>query len=425
MTEDFLQYVWKFALFDRSNLTTDTGEPVEIIRMGEHNTDAGPDFVNARIKIGNTTWAGNVEIHLRSSDWNAHHHQHDRAYDNVILHVVYRYDQPVLRNNGEVLPTIILGFDDKIYSNYELLVQNKRHLPCQDRIGTVDQLIIELWLNSLIVDRLQDKTSYIQNLLAQYRNNWEEVFYIMLARAFGFGLNAVPFELTARSMPLHVLARHRNNSLQVEALLMGQAGFLNEGQIYAGYYTELRNEYLHLRHKYGLRPVEQHLWKFLRLRPVNFPTVRMAQYSALSSGREGFFSLITGCRSLEEACSLLDVRASSFWNTHYTFETPSADFVKRIGTESIHILIMNAVVPLLFIYGKINDREEMKDRALDWLNGLPAEKNRVVNRWTNSGMHATSALQSQAILQLFQKYCNKKRCLACAVGTQIIQTEPF
>jgi len=214
-----LQFIWKFGLFEREGMFTDSGEEIQVISLGEYNTDAGPDFQNTRIKIGNTTWAGNVEIHLRSSDWFNHKHQQDRAYDNVILHVVLRYDQPVQRHNGEIIPTVKLRFDPGLYEIYCHLLAQKGGLPCMDKIRKVDPLIIDLWLNSLVVERLQQKVLHISELLGQYKNSWEEVFNIILARTFGFGLNAVPFELVARSIPLSVLARHRDNLKHIELRL--------------------------------------------------------------------------------------------------------------------------------------------------------------------------------------------------------------
>jgi hypothetical protein len=280
MTEDFLHFIWKYGLFERNGMVADNGEEIQVIGLGIHNTDAGPDFLNARIKIGYTTWAGNVEIHQRSSDWLNHRHHADKAYDNVILHVVYKHNQPVQRRTGEVIPTVELRFNTDLYENYCFLLAQKDSLPCRDKIRKVDPLIIDLWLNALVVERLQQKTQYITGLLDQYKNNWEEVFFINLARTFGFGLNAIPFEMMAKSISLSCLARHRNSRKQLEAILLGQAGFLEEAILFSDYYAELQREYLHLKNKYNLKPVEKHLWKFLRLRPVNFPTLRIAQFAA-------------------------------------------------------------------------------------------------------------------------------------------------
>lgn len=420
MTEDFLQFIWKFGLFERNEMITDTGEEIQVIGLGEHNTNAGPDFLNARIKIGNTTWAGNVEVHLHSSDWFNHHHHVDKAYGNVILHVVYKYHQPVLRSSGEILPTVELRFNPDLYHNYCILLDQKDELLCKERIRKVDPLIVEMWLNTLVVERLQQKTMYIGKLLDQYKNNWEEVFYICLARTFGFGLNAVPFELMAKSVSLLQLARHRDNLKQIEAMLLGQAGFLEEAVLFPGYYTDLRNEYLHLKKKYGLRPVEKHLWKFLRLRPGNFPTIRLAQFAALLNKCEGLFSQVLVCHEINELRSFFDIAASGFWDTHYSFETESRPSGKRFGTDAFNNVVMNTVIPFLFLYGKMTDREELKDRAFNWLNQLPPEKNRIINRWASSWTEPSNAFYSQGILQLSKVYCSRRRCLVCTIGSRII-----
>jgi hypothetical protein len=270
MTEEFIQFIWKYGLFDRTGLFSDSGDEIQVISLGEHNGDSGPDFLNARLKIGSTTWAGNVEIHLRSSDWFLHGHHEDKAYDSVILHVVYQHNQSVTRSNGETISTLVLPCNEKLYGSYRELLARKGMIPCQERIHRVEPLLLDCWLSSLVVERLRKKTDHIAGYLQQNKGNWEEAFYIGLARSFGFGLNASPFELLARSVSLAVINRHRDNPLQVEAIFMGQAGFLNEGRIFPEYYAVLRSEYVYLKNKYKLRPIENHLWKFLRLRPVNF-----------------------------------------------------------------------------------------------------------------------------------------------------------
>jgi hypothetical protein len=420
MTEDFLHFIWKYGLFERTGMISDTGEEVQVIALGEHNTNAGPDFLNARVKIGHTMWAGNVEIHLYSSDWIAHKHHDDKTYDNVVLHAVHRHNQPITRSSGEIIPTIELQFDPALFENYRMLLSSRGRLPCQPKIKQMDPFFLDLWLSSLVVERLQQKAEFIDSLLAKYKNNWEEVFYIGLARSFGFGLNAIPFEMLAKSVSLLQLSRIRNSLFQVEAMLLGQAGFLNEAELFADYYSGLRQEYLHFRKKFGLKPVESHLWKFLRLRPVNFPTIRIAQLAALLIKSEGMFSQILNCREIAELWKFFDVRASSFWDTHYTFECSSPRRTKAIGTDSFHVLVINAVVPFLYVYGQRSGKENYKERALEWLNLLPGEKNRLVTRWESSGIDAGSAFYSQGLVQLSNNYCTRKRCLACSIGMNII-----
>ena len=420
MTEEFIQFIWKYGLFDRSGLFSNAGDEIQVISLGEHNGDSGPDFLNARLKIGSTTWAGNVEIHLRSSDWFLHGHQEDKAYDSVILHVVYQHNQSVTRSNGETIPTLVLPCNEKLYGSYQKLLARKGMIPCQDRIHRVEPLLLDCWLSSLVVERLHKKTEHIAEYLRSNKGNWEEAFYISLARSFGFGLNASPFELTARSLPLAILNRHRNNPLQVEALLMGQAGLLTEGRIFPEYYSVLRNEFVYLQKKYKLKPVEYHLWKFLRLRPVNFPTLRLAQFANLIQQSEGLFSRVIDCPDLQELKRFFTLQASEFWNSHYTFEKTSKYSVKTLGEDAFNSLVINTIIPFLFIYGSMRGEEETKSRALELLNSIPAESNRITRKWDLAGIRASSAFYSQALLQLYGDYCNHRHCLSCSVGTNLI-----
>ena len=420
MTEEFVQFLWKYGLFERTGLHTDSGEEIQIISLGEQNQDSGPDFINARLKIGTTTWAGNVEIHLRSADWYVHGHQTDKAYDNVILHVVYQHNRPASRSNGDIIPTLVMPCPEKIYSNYQELVGQKGSMPCQAKIKRVDPLLLECWLSSLVVERLRQKSEYISRYLQGNSFNWEEALYFSVARSFGFGLNSGPFEQVARSLPLSILSRHRDNPLQVEALLMGQAGLLEEGFLYPGYCESLKREYLHLRRKYNLKPLEKHLWKFLRLRPVNFPTIRLAQFAMLILKSEGLLSRILTCREIQEMKGIFTVHASEFWNSHYTFDKLSAPKIKTLGEEATFSIIINTVIPFLFIYGSMNGTDEIRERALDLLNRVPPENNRFIRRWTEAGVRPSSALYSQALLQLSENYCSRRRCLACSIGTHLI-----
>ncbi len=401
MTEEFIQFIWKYGLFDRTGLFSDSGEEIQVIGLGEHNADSGPDFLNARLKIGSTTWAGNVEIHLKSSDWILHGHHHDKGYDSVILHVVYQHNQSVTRTNGEIIPTLVLPCNEKLYGSYRQLMAQKGMIPCQERIGSVDPLLLDCWLSALVVERLRKKTEHIAEFLKLNKGNWEEAFYISLARSFGFGLNSTPFELLARSVSISVLNRHRNNIRQVEALLFGQAGFLNEGMIFPEYYADLRSEYIFLQKKYRIKPIENHLWKFLRLRPGNFPTLRIAQFADLIRRSEGLFSRVLSCSNLQELKRFFTLQASEFWNSHYTFETTSKPVVKSLGEDAFNSLVINTVIPFLFIFGTMNGQDEIKDRALEFLNSIPAESNRITRKWDAAGIRVSTAFYSQAVLQLY------------------------
>ncbi len=422
MTEDFLTHIWKYGLFDRNSMVSDTGEKIEVISLGEPNHNAGPDFVNAKIRIGNTLWAGNVEIHVNASDWKKHKHNEDYNYDNVILHVVLNADEPVMRSNASRIPSVVLQFDPELFKNYTTLMNSKAWIPCQSYISEIDRFILHAWMSSILVERLQEKTGRIDQLLELYNNSWEEVFYIQLARNFGFSVNAEPFEQLARSLPLHCLARHKNNLLQTEALLFGQAGFLDK-EIDDIYYTKLKAEYRHLSNKFNLKAIDNNQWKFLRLRPVNFPTIRIAQFASLIHVSSGLFRKIIETENLISLQNIFSVKTSDYWDTHYQFGNTSDRKIKSLGKEAINIILINTVIPLIFLYGSKTGNEKLKARAVEFLSQLPAEKNAVIKRWGLTGIYAESAFDSQALLQLYSGYCMKKHCLHCMIGNKIITSQ--
>jgi len=419
MTEDFLQYIWRYGLFNKESLTTTGNEKIEILSLGELNTNAGPDFFNAKIKIDDTTWAGNVEIHLNASDWLLHQHQKDKAYNNVILHVVYNADQQILRQNKTIVPCLELKFDHRLFDNYAELQKNNSPIACNKEIKQVDTFVIEHWLNSLMVERLENKSQSISDILLQNKNNWEETFYRILSRNFGFNLNAEPFEILARSLPLNYLAKHKNNLLQIEALLFGQAGFLAE-PLDDEYYQKLQKEYIFLKQKFNLIEGEKHLWKFLRLRPSNFPTIRIAQFAKLIHQSSGLFSKILETNNIEELYQFFDVSASSYWNEHFVFGKTSKKSNKNLGKTAADIILINTIIPFLFLYGKNKDQQDLMDKALGFLDKIKAENNAIINQWKDLNMNITSAFYSQAYIQLRKNYCNTKKCLHCMIGNKII-----
>lgn len=420
MKEEFLQFVWEHHLFSTTNLQTIEGKPIEILSTGRPNFDSGPDFFNARIRIGDTTWAGNVEIHQKSSHWYQHNHQTNPAYNNVILHVVEFYDKPVIVN-GEELPTLEIKYPPALLENFEQLLKSKKWIACEEKLPSVDPFILRFWYSSLMIERLQAKTNDILQILQQNTNNWNETFYQLLARNLGMKTNAVPFELLARSLPLQTLAKHKNNLFQVEALLFGQAGLLNETLLGDDYYLSLRNEYSFLYKKYNLSGVDTHLWKFMRLRPVNFPTIRIAQLAALIHQSSALFSRILEMEDLDEIQKLFDVTASEYWNAHYRFNKKSTeDKPKHLGGTVFQNLVINTIAPLLFVYGEQHLRQAMKDRALYFLEKLPPESNQVIAKWDELGIESHSAFESQALIQLKKQYCENKKCLHCQLGAKII-----
>ncbi len=425
MPEEFLQYIWENRLFSREKLKTTTGEALEVIDTGKRNYDSGPDFFTAKIKIGDTVWAGNIEIHRKSSGWQQHHHQNDKAYDNVILHVVETADQPVFRTTGEEIPTLQIRYPEQLRANYQELLDAKTWIACENHFHKIDPVILQLGFNRLMIERLENKTGEILERLKQNNNDWNETFYQMLARMFGFRVNSVPFEMLAKSVPLHILAKHKNNLFQLEALLFGCSGLLNQQLLGDDYYIQLRDEFSFLYKKYQLKPIEGHLWKFLRLRPVNFPTIRIAQLAALIHRSHGLFSKITATESLETLKALFDVKASEYWETHYNFNKNTENkSAKNLGENSVHTLIINVVIPFLFVYGEQQNKHHLKDRALDFLEQLPPEQNSIITHWENLGILFRTAFETQAILQLKNMYCEKKKCLNCHIGVKLINNIP-
>lgn len=422
MQESFLHFLWRWRRFDAQYLRSTDGQTIEILHPGEQNDHAGPDFFNARLRIGDTTWAGNVEMHLRSSEWLAHGHSGDRAYDNVILHVVLDDDAPILRPNGEPIPCLILRdrIPPSILEIYHRLEHERAWIPCEQFFQDTPGIVRLNWLDRVLVERLETKTTAVAEVLDATGNHWEEAFYRILARNFGLKVNAEPFEMLARSLPLLILAKHKSSLLQIEALVFGQAGLLEE-KMEDDYALELQREYRHLAYKYQLVPLAASQWKFLRLRPANFPTVRLAQFAALVHQSAHLFSKILEADTLRGLENLFDVQPSDYWNTHFQFDKPSVRRPKSLGRDFLHLLVVNTMVPFLFFWGKQKNSEPHQKRALRLLEELPAESNALVDGWARLGVSARNAYQSQALIHLKTRYCDAKRCLECGVGNVILK----
>ncbi|MFP4022890.1 MAG: DUF2851 family protein [Thiohalospira sp.] len=420
MKEEFLHYLWKYKLFNTNNLQTQANEKVEVINPGLQNNDSGPDFFNAKIKIGDTIWAGNVEIHQKSSDWYHHQHHKDKAYDSVILQVVDKHDKDVFLTNNAVVPTLEVEYDAVLYKNYEKLINSESWIACEKDIDTVDNFLIKKWMEALTIERLEEKALRIKQQLKKSKNNWEETFYCQLARNFGFKLNAEPFELMARSLPLKVLAKHKNNLIQIEALLFGQAGFLNE-EACDDYFLKLKNEYHFLKGKFNLKPIENHLWKFLRSRPGNFPTIRLAQFAMLIYQSKSLFSKMMEEADMQKIRKMLQAKPSEYWDNHYHFNKKSINKPKPLGQSAIQILLINTVVPFLFVYGKHTGNADLPERALNLLSTVKPENNSIISKWKKLGIKPENAFETQALIQLKNKYCTFKECLNCQIGNHIIK----
>ncbi len=422
MTEEFLHHIWKFRLFNQLELTSTSNEPVEIIKVGEHNFDAGPDFFNAKIKVGTTVWAGNVEVHTNASDWKRHNHQNDKAYDNIILHVVYSADKPLYRVSGELIPTIEIKerIEKKLYQNYLNFKSNSDWIPCEKQISLAPRLIINSTIDRLLLERLERKSKVITDSLALNNNNWEETFYQLLARNFGFKTNAEPFELVAKSLPSIILGKHKSSLLQIEALLFGQAGFLDE-HYKDKYVLQLQNEYTFLKQKFKLNSIDKHLWKFLRMRPHNFPTIRLAQFANLIYHSSHLFSKIINTEKYNDLKKLMEIEVSDYWQTHFNFDKSSNKRLKHLGTDAFNNIIINTVVPFLFVYGKQKDDEKYIERSLKFLEQTEGETNSIIKKWNSLNIPVQSAYSTQALLQLKNEYCSQKKCLNCSIGNYLLK----
>lgn len=422
MTEAFLQYVWQHQLLQGELVTTD-GLPVVVERPGVLNHDAGPDFFDARVRIGDTLWAGNLEVHVKSSDWNLHRHTNDRAYDNVVLHVVYQCDTPVTLHDCRQLPTLELrrNIADALWDNYDALQHPPAEMPipCMDHLPEVPSFYIDSCLERLTLERLERKCATVRQMLYDARGGWEQTCYWIMAHYFGGKVNALPFELLAKNTDLNLLSRWRDNPQRIEALLMGQAGML-EGYFDDEYPRQLQKDYEALRQGACLEPMKGFLWKFYRLRPNGFPTIRISQFAQMVCQSRNLFSHLLETTDAVELQKFFDVSASSYWNTHYRFDQPSSGTTKRLGESFVNTLIINAWVPLLFEYGNQNGQQQYKDQAVSILQQLPPEKNRIIRQWQAAGVKALNADQSQALLQLYNEHCASHDCLHCQIGYKII-----
>ena len=423
--EILLHYVWKHKLFPLGPLTTTDGQEVDVIDPGLHNRHQGPDFFNAKIKIGGTLWVGNVEIHDAASDWYRHHHDTDEAYDNVVLHVVERSDMAVQTQRGRTLPQLVLEVPETVRQNYAELLAEEAYPPCYRVIPDVPKLTAHSWLNALTIERLEAKTNRILSYLQQTEGDWERTFFVTLARNFGFGTNADAFEHWALQLPPRTIAKHRDNALQVEAAFFGQAGLLDDALVPEerrdDYYRLLQNEYAFLAHKFSLTPMNARLWKFLRMRPQNFPHVRLAQMAMLyHAGHTDLSRLLEG-QTREDFHRLFRTATSPYWETHYHFGLASAAQTKALQTASLDLIIINTVAPLLFAYGQQHMDDARCERAFALLESVPAERNFITRSWAKAGLTAANASDSQALIQLKREYCDPKDCLRCRFGGEYLR----
>ncbi|MDR0845566.1 MAG: DUF2851 family protein [Tannerella sp.] len=418
--ERLLHYAWKYRLYSKPDFCTTEGIPVEVIDPGIQNTDAGPDFFNAKIRIAGTTWVGNVEIHQKASDWLSHRHDHDQAYDSVILHVVEENDTVICRTNGEPVPQAVIHIPSRVINSIDWLLARDTPLPCAERIREIEPLHRSAWISALLSERLERKTDDIYKRLEQCGEDWNEVFYITLTRNFGFSVNGDAFERLAKSLPFRYILKQRCNSLQIEALFFGQAGLLAE-EHEDEYYQLLQREYSFLQKKYDLKPLEHFLFKTLRTRPINFVYLRLAELAAIWANNDTLFSKILEENPMETLINSFNVSLSEYWDTHYRFWVSSPEKKKTIGINTTYIILINTVVPILFAYGKKKQQPIYCIRALQMLEDIPPERNSLITTFTNAGMTVKNASDTQALIQLRREYCEKKKCLYCRIGFHLIK----
>ena len=416
MREEFLYYLWENRLIDKVLQTTE-GEAVDIVATGYRNTNSGPDFLEARIQIGDNLWAGHVEIHVKSSDWNRHGHQADKAYQNVILHVVYENDTKV-----NDIPTLELKghFDETLFAHYQRFISSKSWIPCEKNIAKTPVFTRLSWLDRMAVERLESKSENVTKILEANQFDWEDALYKLLMRYFGLKVNNEAFETLSNILPFKTLLKHADNPLQVEAMLMGCAGFLEE-DFTEDYPLLLKREFAVMKAKFNLLTMPAERIKFMRMRPSNFPTIRLSQMAQLIHKNGCLFSKIREAKNTAEVKVLFDVKASEYWETHWRFGVPTESAPKHLGDATANILIINAVAPLLFCYGKLHKDESVCETAMQFLEETEAEDNAVIRHFVQCGITAENAMQTQALLHLYNMYCKRKRCLECRIGNVLMK----
>ena len=418
--EQLLHYVWKHKIFPLKELKTTTGQQVEVIDTGLANTDAGPDFFNAKLKLDGVLWIGNIEIHERSSDWFKHGHHADAGYNSVILHIASEIDTEISRSNGERIPQIQLICPEAVRTNYKELLETDSYPPCYRIIPSLPPFTAHSWMTALQMERFEQKATLLNERLKRCQGNWEDAFFITLARNFGFGLNGDAFETWAHRLPFRAVDKHRNDLFQIEAIFFGQAGILEDSDG-DGYYLRLKKEYTYLQHKFGLIPMDASLWRFLRLRPANFPHIRIEQLACLYHRAYGLLSRIMETETLQGVRDILKGGTSEYWLTHYTFGGSSPSRPKTLSNTSLDLLIINTVVTFLYAYGLHKGNRVLCARAGSFLEELKAENNYITRMWEQCGMKASNAADSQALIQLKKEYCDKKKCLYCRIGYEYLK----
>ena len=419
MSEKLLNYIWFSRLYFEEQQTL-LGQTVRIISPGIPNSDAGPDVFNAKIEIDGRQWAGNVEFHVRASDWHRHNHDGKREYDNIVLHVVFEADEQIFTQADNPIPTIILRYPESILNKYQTLTQNS--LFCPIEFDKIDSFRLNQWIDRLLIERLQVKTERIAQILHDSQNNWEQAFYVTLCRAFGFGVNSDAMQQVAKSLPLNIIMHHRDSLQQIEALLLGQAGFLNNIENPDAETAIWQREYKFLSNKFSLKPTDGVYFKFLRMRPSGFPTMRLAQFAMLLHRHEHLFSKTLNNLNIKSLREIFTIKATDYWTTHYRPSHTSERHGCQLSRSSIDLLIINTIVPFLFLYAQTSHDPDLQEQTLDLLRQLRAERNHKVSKLTSLNFPCPDAYTSQALIQLHDNYCLRKDCLRCQIAHQYLKT---
>jgi hypothetical protein len=422
MKEDFLHYVWRYRKFDHTDLKTTQGEPVTILNPGQYLQLAGPDFFNAQIIIADQKWAGNIEIHVNSSDWYLHNHQSDEAYENVILHVVWQHDADILRINNLEIPVLELSHyvASKTLDNYNNLTTVKSWIFCERQLKQIPDITLLQWKEVLFIERLERKCDPIMFLLDETRGDWEATLFSLLARNFGLNTNGNSFYEAARQIPFSVILKEQAVPIHIESILFGMAGLL-AGHHEDVYFNELKRTFTYLVEKHKLHVSTVTPLQFFKHRPDNFPTIRLSQFAALYSGKVNLFSSISELADIKKFYEIFDVSASEYWQTHYLFDRPSRASPRKPGRSFIDLLIINTIIPVQFAYARSRGRQNFEDLA-ELLQQLKAERNSIVLKFEEHGLEVGNAFDSQALLQLRNEYCSKARCLQCAIGMELLKS---
>ncbi len=425
MNESFLHYIWQFQYFKKDDLRTSEGEALQIFQPGMRNSNAGPDFEEGKIRIGKLEWRGSIEIHINASGWNDHHHSDDQAYEKVVLHVVWENDKPIQRTDGSMMPTLELKYrvDVTLWNRYKKLFTSVEAIPCANSWSKVANITKLSMLEKTVIQRLESKSELVKALLLKNNNDWEETCYQLLCKNFGFKVNTEPMLQLAQVLPYKTLLKHLDKSIQIEALLFGQAGFLEK--VKEDEYTAvLKREYNLLGKKYSLKAIQMNVvqWRFLRLRPANFPTVRLAQLASLLSSQKNLFSKMLESTSYKHLTGFLEIEQSQYWQHHYQLGKKSKTVVPSFGKSSVQNIMINTITPLLAAYGQLHAEQVLLARAVEILQHIPAENNKIIREWSGLGCKVTSAFDSQGLIELYNSYCMKRRCLECNIGLNIIKS---